>query len=99
MAVKYSLWNTLRCVCHRCSSYPGILKELRRYCMPGVFCAKGTSCTEVTKRGCACPSCVVYKTHGLQDSYYCVHGKAKTPPEDKRELLIILHEEKVPVSI
>lgn len=86
-------------MCHRCKSYPGVIKELRRHCMPGVFCAKGTSCVEVAKNGCICPRCWVYKRHKLQDSYYCIRGKAKTPPGDKKDILIITHEEKVPVGV
>ncbi len=99
MVIKYGLWNALRCLCHRCRSYPGVLTELRRYCMPGVFCAKGKSLIEVTKKGCICQSCMVYTNRGLQDSYYCIQGRAKTPPGDRKNILIIPHEEKVPTGI
>jgi hypothetical protein len=67
--------------------------------MPGVFCAKGISCVEVTKKGCICPSCRVYKIHSLHGSYYCVQIKVKTPPEDKKDILVMPHEEKVPAGV
>lgn len=97
--MKYSVWNTLRCECHKCDSYPGVTAELRQRCMPGVYCAKGESCVEVVKNGCYCPNCGVYRSNGLKEEYYCITGKARILYNDKKEKALVTHEEKARVGV
>jgi hypothetical protein len=66
--------------------------------MPGAYCAKGASCVNVAKQGCYCPNCRVYRSHGLKEEYYCIQGKAKLLYPDKKEILIVPHEEKSPLG-
>jgi hypothetical protein len=96
--MEYNAWNTLRCKCYKCGSYPGVIKELRRQHMPGVYCAKGASRLEVIKKGCDCPKCMVYKNHGLREEYYCIQGKAKVLYPDKKDRVVVTHEKKAPVT-
>lgn len=66
--------------------------------MPGVYCAKGASCLDIVKKGCCCPNCRVYRSHGLKEEYYCIQGKARPLYPDKKDSVVVTHEEKTPVS-
>ena len=50
--------------CGECPSYPGIEGE-------GLYCARGSSGVEVTRKGCNCPDCPVWVNCGLGRTYYC----------------------------
>ena len=99
MQVNYNVRNTLRCECHKCDSYPGVIRELRRRCMPGIYCAKGESCVDIVKKGCHCPNCAVYRSNGLTGEYYCIQDKTKILYNDKKEKTLVTHEEKVRVGV
>lgn len=98
LQVAYNARNTLRCRCYKCSSYPGVIKELRKQHMPGVYCAKGPSRLDVIKKVCDCPKCGVYESYGLKEEYYCIRGKAKPLYPDRKDRVIVTHDEKAPVT-
>ena len=60
--------NMARCMCGGCPSYPG---------EGGFFCAKGKSSKEMTKRGCLCTGCPIFKDYELTGGYFCVAGMAE----------------------
>jgi hypothetical protein len=64
--------NSARCICGDCPSSPpeGTL-----------FCATGKSAEKITKRGCICPDCAVFKEQALVDGYYCAAGAAGDGPK------------------
>jgi hypothetical protein len=66
--------------------------------MPGVYCAKGASRLDIVKNGCQCPNCRVYRSNGLKEEYYCIQGKAKLLYPDKKERIVVTHDEKAPIT-
>jgi hypothetical protein len=59
--------NMARCICGTCPTYPG---------EGGFFCAKGKSELPITRRGCVCGDCEIFREYGLKDGYYCDSGRA-----------------------
>ena len=97
LRLEYNARNALKCRCRRFASYPGVIKELRKQQFPGVYCAKGESRAEVVRDGCDCPECEVYRDHGLKEEYYCIHGKGKPLYPDRKERIVVTHDEKAPL--
>jgi hypothetical protein len=64
--------NAALCICGGCPSSPpeGTL-----------FCATGKSAEKITRRGCLCPDCAVFKNCALFDAYYCAAGIAGEGPQ------------------
>lgn len=75
------------------------MPELKKRCMPGVYCAKGASCLDIDQKGCYCPNCRVYRSNGLKEEYYCIQGKARILYPDKKEKALVTHEEKARIGV
>jgi len=59
--------NMAACICDGCPSYPG---------EGTLYCARGESDPPPRRRGCLCGDCALFRTHDLQDGYYCIAGVA-----------------------
>jgi len=57
--------NMARCICGGCPSYPaeGVL-----------FCAKGKSVKSISRRGCICGDCAIFRDYNLADGYTARRG-------------------------
>jgi hypothetical protein len=55
--------------CGACPSYPGTDEWL--------FCGRSRSAKKISKKGCLCPTCQVYKDYELSDNYFCDKGAPK----------------------
>jgi len=73
--VHVNLRNITHCICRKCPSYPGMLRELSHAEAPGLYCAHGKSRLDIEKKGCICADCVVHKEHFLDSGYYCARAK------------------------
>lgn len=58
------------CLCRKCPSYPGKGD-------PMVYCERDKSQKEITKNGCICSNCPVWKINRFTEYYYCIIGKDK----------------------
>lgn len=61
-----------------CMEYCGTCPSLPFPPQPFLYCARGKASEGVTREGCKCPQCPVFKNNNLQgqDPYFCEHGKA-----------------------
>lgn len=75
--VNINLHNIRNCICGKCPSFPGKLKELAHADMPGLFCSHGKSKLEIDENGCICADCDVQIEHELSGEYYCARGQAE----------------------
>ncbi|MFQ5816231.1 MAG: DUF2769 domain-containing protein [Candidatus Hydrothermarchaeaceae archaeon] len=68
MKVDDSQGNMITCMefCGECPSYPQTGE--------GLFCARGVSESEITKKGCRCNRCGIFENYTLSGSYFCIEG-------------------------
>lgn len=52
---------------------------------PFLFCARGCSTENISKKSCNCPTCPIYNKYRLQNLYFCETGKAVKRRDKERK--------------
>jgi hypothetical protein len=71
--VPYNNFTIGACQCADCPTHEQCKKTEKVFCSVGDSDNSGT----ITKQGCLCGECEVFKKFSLSNGYFCVNGEAK----------------------
>ncbi|MFA5925859.1 MAG: DUF2769 domain-containing protein [Parcubacteria group bacterium] len=67
--------NANKCFCVRCPTF--IQTECPKEKTEILYCAKGKTDCELSKKGCLCGACPVHEEYNLEGGYFCLRGAEK----------------------
>ena len=62
--------SLIKCICGGCPSFDTCMQDK----VEGLYCARGKSVCEITKKGCICRACPLAAENNLEEEYYCLLG-------------------------